>query len=132
MATPSKKSAPQKSKAPLIDCTIEEWKPMKRGETMQGILNIGIPVVGVKFIGCIYHVRSTDHKRWIGLPSKSYTSKKDNSTRWQATVEALDDDAHWHLQHSMLHALDEYLGGTKDAGDDGMPDEPAGEEEPLY
>ena len=119
------KNAPQKKTYPPLEVTIVEWKPLVKN-TMQAIIVVGLPQVGVKMLGCTYHVRASDNKRWVGLPAKPYEAK--GVKRWSVMIEALDSSAHWRLQNAILKAIDVYLGDSQERpqseSDSGAPEEP--------
>lgn len=102
-----------KNAAGVLPLKIEilEWKPLVKN-TMQGIATIGITPPGIKLIGCTYHRREADGKRWIGLPAKSYV--QGGQKKWSVVVETMDSDAHWKLQNLMLKAMDRFLGDSQE------------------
>jgi hypothetical protein len=70
--------------------------------TMKGWLDLALPAVGLKLLGCTLHEKNGS--RWIGLPAREY---QDNGVRrWAPIVDTLSKEAREALQKAALAALD--------------------------
>jgi hypothetical protein len=77
------------------------FKPYVKN-TMQGWVDLLLPSVGIKLVGCTVHQKNGS--RWIGLPAREY---QDGGVRkWAPIVENVSKGAREAFQQAALAALD--------------------------
>ena len=69
--------------------------------TMQGWVDLALPAVGLKLLGCTLHEKNGS--RWIGLPAREF---QDTGLRkWAPIVETVSKEAREAFQKAALAAL---------------------------
>jgi hypothetical protein len=88
-----------------------DWKPMQKGESLQGFISLELPS-GIKLFECTYYRRRTDGRRWVGLPARSYETSA-GEKKWFRLVDIADKEVYKRFQAAALAAIDEMLGAAE-------------------
>ena len=87
------------------DLLATNWKPFAK-KTLKGYFNITLPNEGLIIHGCSVHEK--DDSRWVGVPSRQYTTPTGETT-WKPMVDFPSKEARYDFQAAALEALDKLL-----------------------
>ena len=89
---------------PATEVEVLDFKSYEKN-TLRGFLDIMLPAIGMKIIGCTLHEKG--ESRWIGLPGRPY--EENGEKKWAAILDFTDKDARAAFQKAALAAVDAYL-----------------------
>lgn len=91
---------------------ITNFRPHERN-TLRGFFEVTLDN-GMTLKGCTYH--EMGERRWIGLPSKQYTTEA-GEPAWQPIVGFEEKRNAWSFSDACVKAIDEALGKSPKASD---------------